>query len=136
MLIDINVLIDVVEERVPWYRDSVALLDALSRGRGQGFLAGHSVTTLYYLAKKSNGHIAASTVVSDALALATVVPLTNADFLRALSLGFKDFEDAVQVAAALQAGCDFIATRNTIDFAGSPIPALMPGVIAARLSMA
>lgn len=38
----------------------------------------------------------------------------------------SDFEDALQVAAALAANADFIVTRNLQDFRRSPLPALTP----------
>lgn len=46
--------------------------------------------------------------------------------LDAFSLGFSDYEDAVQCASAVAAGLDAIVTRNTEDFAGSPIPVYSP----------
>lgn len=53
------------------------------------------------------------------------------DFLLALQL--KDFEDAVQVAACLRAGADFLVTRNPRDFAGAPVELRSAGEIAAML---
>lgn len=37
-----------------------------------------------------------------------------------------DFEDAMQVAAAIACGAEVIATRNLRDFRESPVPALTP----------
>lgn len=38
----------------------------------------------------------------------------------------RDFEDALQVAAAMACGAQFIVTRNERDFKASPVPALSP----------
>ena len=38
----------------------------------------------------------------------------------------KDFEDALQVAAAEACGADVIATRNVRDYAKSPVRAATP----------
>jgi len=41
-------------------------------------------------------------------------------------LPLTDFEDSLQVAAALSCGAQFIITRNERDFRKSPVPALSP----------
>lgn len=51
----------------------------------------------------------------------------NREILRsALRLETKDFEDAVQIASAEAEGIDFIVTRDTADYAKSPVKALTP----------
>jgi hypothetical protein len=49
------------------------------------------------------------------------VPLGNAAFQRALALNLKDFEDAAQAAACLEAGADCLVTRNPRDYKGAPV---------------
>ena len=133
LLVDLNIVLDVVLKRGPWYRDAVTLLNALSAGAAQGYVASHAIATLYYLVNKANGRVAAVTAVTDLLGICAVAPLGTADFQRALALGFADFEDAVHVAAALQTGCAFIATRNTADFKGSPVPVRTAGELLSLL---
>jgi predicted nucleic acid-binding protein len=133
LLIDINVVLDVVLERKAWLRDSAAVLDAISSGRATGFIAGHGVTTIYYLAASANGRAAATTAVADLLQICDAVPLTTADFHRALALGLKDFEDAVTAAAALAIGADYVVTRNEKDFKGAPVAIRSPGKILSLL---
>jgi hypothetical protein len=45
---------------------------------------------------------------------------------RALPSAFRDFEDAVQMAAAVAAGADYVATRDVKDFSAGPVPAVTP----------
>ncbi len=45
---------------------------------------------------------------------------------QALALDFKDFEDAMQVAAALRFRADRLVTRNLKDYRNSPIPVVSP----------
>jgi predicted nucleic acid-binding protein len=125
LLIDINVVLDVVEEREPFKGESGELLSRLEQGRDrdgpQGFIAGHTITTIYYLAARSQGSSVAAGAVSDLLSIAHVVPLDLVDFTRALALhaaGVKDFEDAVQVAAALKVGADALVTRDKRHYKG------------------
>lgn len=134
LLVDTNVVLDVILERTPWARDAVRILDAVARGKALGFLAGHAVTTVHYIVAKEVGRTRATTAVADLLDVLTVVPLGAAEFQRALAIGLADFEDAVQVAACLASGADFLVTRNARDFKGAPIATRTPGEILATLS--
>jgi hypothetical protein len=53
--------------------------------------------------------------------------LGTAEAKHALGLSMKDFEDALQAAAAVAVGADTIVTRNVSDFASSPVGAVAPG---------
>jgi predicted nucleic acid-binding protein len=133
LLIDINVILDVVLARQPWVDDSAGILDALSQNRAIGFVAGHAITTIYYVVQRRSDRVAATTAVSDLLQICDVVPSSGADFRRALTLGLGDFEDAVTVAAALTSGADYLVTRNGKDFRGVPITVRSPGTVLALL---
>lgn len=121
VLIDTNVLLDVVLERKPWVDDATALLDAVAKGRATGYVASHTIPTVYYVVARARTRAVAATATSDLLGLLTVVPLDNGSFQRALGLGLRDFEDGVQAAACLQVGADCVVTRNAKDYKGAPV---------------
>jgi predicted nucleic acid-binding protein len=133
LLIDANVLLDVVLERKPWVADATALLDAVAKHRAEGCVAGHVITTVYYVVEHERNRAVAATAISDLLQLLTVVPLGNADFQRALGLGLRDFEDSTQAAACLQIGADYLVTRNEKDYKGAPVILRSAGEIVALL---
>jgi predicted nucleic acid-binding protein len=63
------------------------------------------------------------------------VARTTTESLRyAAQLEMKDFEDAMQVAAAAVCGAEVIATRNVRDYAKSPIRAARPASILDELA--
>jgi len=62
-----------------------------------------------------------------------VSPTDTDAFRYAATLPMKDFEDAMQVAAARACGAEVIATRNVKDFRRSPIPAKTPDEVVATL---
>lgn len=135
LLVDTNVFLDVILERKDLMRESAAVLDAIEDGRAKGYVSSHALTTIHYIVAKANGRAAAATAIADVLDLCEVVALNEADFHRALSLGLQDFEDAVQVAAALHVGADYLVSRNERDFKGSPVDVRSPTTIAILLSI-
>ena len=55
IFLDINVILDVLAKREPWFEDSAAVLSLLETDEFEGIVAAHSVTTLFYLASKHLG---------------------------------------------------------------------------------
>ena len=133
---DTNVLLDVVLERSPWAKEAGLLLDAVARGRAQGFVAGHAVTTVHYVVERAVNAAAAATAVADLLQLVVVVPLDGADFQRAMAMGLRDFEDAVQAAACLKVGAEYLVTRNARDFRGAPVETRTAGEVLGLIAVA
>lgn len=129
LLLDTNVILDVIVKRVPWAEEAVLVLDAVARGEARGLVAGHAITTVHYIVEKEAGRTAANTGVSDLLQVLAVVPVEAADFQRALALGLGDYEDAVQVAACLKAGVDYLVTRNAKDYKRAPVTPRTPGEV-------
>lgn len=136
LLVDTNVVLDVILAREPWAADAVRLLDTIERGGARGFIAAHAVTTVQYVVAKATDRTTANTAVADLLEVLTVVETGAAEFHRALAMGLGDFEDAVQAAACLTAGADYLVTRNAKDFKGAPVSTRTPGEILALLSEA
>lgn len=133
-LVDTNVLLDVLLAREPWAAEAVQLLDAVAAKRLTGYVAGHTVTTVFYLVERAAGRERARTAVADVLALLEVVPLDGGDLHRALSFELPDYEDAVQVAAALRVGATFVVTRDPKGFKGSAVPPRSAGEVLALLA--
>ncbi|MFQ5436126.1 MAG: PIN domain-containing protein, partial [Anaerolineae bacterium] len=47
ILVDLNVIVGVVQHRQPFYEESARVLDAVVRQEVAGWLAAHSLTTLF-----------------------------------------------------------------------------------------
>lgn len=91
------------------------------------------MTTAFYVIAKNQGAQGARTAVAELLRILDVVPAERADLSQALSMGWGDFEDAVQAVSASKVGADFIVTRDLRDFRDSPVPAREPGFVLAHL---
>jgi predicted nucleic acid-binding protein len=134
LLIDIDVALDVILEREPWVTEAALLLSAIQQGRAEGYLAGHTLPTIYYIVRENRKDRAvANAAVSKLLRIFEVVAVEKADFHSALGLAFTDFEDAVQTACAIKVAADYIVARNTRDFKKSPIPAIPAGAALAAI---
>lgn len=63
-----------------------------------------------------------------------VVTVDDPVIRKALSWGWPDFEDAVQMAAAATVGADYLVTRNPRDFQSGIIPVVQPAAFLTLLS--
>jgi predicted nucleic acid-binding protein len=126
MLIDLNVVLDVLQKRELFFAASSQVLSLVELGRIEGSISAHSVTTLMYLLSKDKSPELARVVLTSLLQFLKVVKVDRSTIEQALNLPYKDFEDAVQMIAALQSGQDFLITRNPRDYPHSPVPVLQP----------
>ena len=126
ILVDTNVLLDVALRRIPDFEESAALLDAIERSEQEMCVSWHSIATTYYLIERDLGRANALDFVSQLAEVANIPATGTASFQIALSVSLEDFEDAMQVAAAMVCDADYIVTRNLNDFQNSPIPAYSP----------
>lgn len=126
LMLDLNVLLDVVQRREPFYEASASVLSKVVEGEDAGAIPGHIVTTLYYVVRRSSGKEKADGFVEWVLSHLEVVAQEKGQFVRARSLPLSDFEDAVVASAAEAAECDVIISRNVTDFEGSPVQAMTP----------
>lgn len=74
VLLDLNVLLDVVQNRVPHYRDSAEVLSRARIGEIQALVPAHAVTTLQYILAKAAGQTKADQTVDWLLAHFEIVP--------------------------------------------------------------
>lgn len=125
-LLDVDVLLDVFTQRHPYYENSATLLALIERGKMKGMAAAHGLTTLFYLTAKYTSNSQARMAISELLQLLSVAVVNQQVIEQALALPMGDFEDAVQMAAAMQSGADYLVTRNVKDYKSSPLPAIRP----------
>jgi predicted nucleic acid-binding protein len=126
ILVDLNVIVDVMQNRPPFYEDSASVVDAVVREEVMGWLAAHSMTTLFYIISHTHNRETAVQAITGLLESFAITKLDDAVIREALSLGWRDFEDAVQIAAACAEGIDYLITRNIKDFQSGPVPVMQP----------
>ena len=113
---------------------SSAALDLVGQGKVEGYLAGHAVTTIAYLVQREKGLSAVENVLERLLSRMKIAPVMDASVRQALTMARPDFEDGVCAAAAQEAGCSVIVTRNPQHFRKSEPPAMLPETFLASQS--
>lgn len=134
ILLDTDVLVDVALDRAPYAEDAASLLDALEHRPGSAFMAWHTISNFYYSLAPTRGGPSTKEFLVELSRFVEVARTTTESLRYAAQLAMKDFEDAMQVAAAAACGAEAIATRNVRDYAKSPIRALRPGSLLAELA--
>lgn len=98
-------------------------------------VAWHTVSNLFYLLSAARSSSFAREFLGGLLDFATVASGGTESVRQALAMRMADFEDALQVAAAISTHANFIVTRNVADYRGSQIPALTPADFLKRFAI-
>jgi predicted nucleic acid-binding protein len=133
ILVDIDVILDVLAKREPFFASAARLWAEIENGRVRAYLAAHTVTTIFYFVAKARGKAFAKSAVSDLLSVFRIAPVKDSTLRLALESKMADFEDAVQFAAAKETAVSFIISRNIGDYKTSEIPATTPDLYLATL---
>jgi predicted nucleic acid-binding protein len=126
ILIDLNILLDVLQKREPFYSASANLLAAVEKVRVDGYVAAHSLTTLFYLIKKDRGIADAKALITNLLQFIKVASVDQTTIEQALNLNYPDFDDAVQMMCAVQCKVNCLVTRNIKDYQPALLPVMQP----------
>jgi predicted nucleic acid-binding protein len=126
VLIDLNILLDVLQKREPFYAASAHLMALAETGKIDAYVAAHSLTTLFYLIQKGTGAGQARAAITNLLQIIKVAPVDQGTLEGALNLDCPDFEDAVQMMAAVQCRLDCLITRDVKDYQPTLLPVMLP----------
>jgi predicted nucleic acid-binding protein len=134
VLLDINVVLDVLANRMPFVDEAEAILRQVEARAMEGLVAAHTITTLHFLLARNLGKAKARKVLTDLLHVVRVVPVDEDRIRHALALNWTDFEDAVQAACAEKAEADYLVTRDKKGFKKSPVKVVTPAELLALVS--
>lgn len=131
VLLDANVLLDcLVLESTGLPRSGKAASDQVltlcDSGIHHGIVAWHTLPIIAHYYRKQNTAHDTGAMMDALLAMLEVPTVAHSDAAGWRMVGITDFEDALQTTSAIAGGASVIITRNTGDFAGSPLPAMTP----------
>ena len=110
VLFDTNVVLDILLKRQGFAESALALAKTRTP-----WLSALSLANVCHIIGRSKTHLIGGPLgfMRSKFQLA---PLTADTVSRAVTLGFDDFEDALQIASAEAAGATHLVTRNLSDF--------------------
>lgn len=129
VLFDINVVLDVIEARVPHNQFSGPCLAMAEAGEITGMMAACSIDTLAYLLERDISPTRVRAIVSSLLEFLEVAPVDGHAISTAIEAKWNDLEDAILYQVAMASKCDCLVTRNVRDFLitdEDPLPVVTP----------
>ena len=132
LLIDGNILLDVLQKRIPHYEDSAKIWKMCETDLADGYVSALAFANLVYVMRKELNPEKISEVLRKLTLIFSFESLTASDISTAADMQWDDFEDALQAATAKRIHADCIITRNVKDFKKSEVIAFTPAEFLAR----
>ena len=133
LLIDANVVLDVLQKREPYWKDSSVIWKLCETEQAEGYISTLTFANLMYVMRRELDPAQIRDVLDKLRLIFRFADFTAADMEKAAEMGWDDFEDAIQAATAERIMADSIITRNVRDFRNSKVIAFTPSEFIARL---
>ena len=133
LLIDANILLDVLQNRVPYSHDSSLIWKLCETDSTEGYISSLTIANLIYVMRKELTPKKIEEVLQQLKLIFQLTDLSVSDITKAAEMKWADFEDAVQSIIAERIHADCIITRNVRDFKESRIIAFTPTEYLARI---
>ena len=125
-LIDGNILLDVLEAREPHLEASSKIWKLCETDRLEGYISALTFADLVYVLRKELTPEQICEVLEKLKLIFRFADLCESDLTEAANMKWKDYEDAVQSAAAKRIMADWIITRNIKDLRKSAVQVCTP----------
>ena len=130
---DTNIILDLLDSTRLGHVDAIELKESMKKSGAQGVCAWHSLSILEYIGAKKFGREEVLFILRE-LVREFDIPKTGSDeAMIAFQYLGTDFEDSMQIAAAVAGNVDCLVTRDKTGFVNCPISVLTPSECAARL---
>ena len=133
LLIDANVILDVLQQREPHYKDSSLVWKICETGQADGYISVLTIANLVYVMRKELDPEQVKDVIQKLKLIFQLADFSVTDLGKASEMKWSDFEDAIQSATAERIQADYIITRNVKDFTKSKVAAFTPSELITRL---
>jgi len=134
VLLDSNVALDAMLDRPPFNAAAAKLLSVAGEGV-EFFISASAVTDVFYITRRTikNNDFAMS-LLNDLLDTVSVATVGEHEIRRAISLGWNDFEDAVQYCAGERLFLDRIVSRDKDGYKSGAMPVCTPDELLLEIS--
>lgn len=127
LVIDTNVIIDVICNREPFFRDSQKILLLCASDEIEGYISAKSIIDIRYIVNKYiHDETRSRYILNVLMEFLKIIDLTSDDCFNALLSMNKNYEDSVLIESAKREHIDFIVTRNVKDFNTDKLNVMRP----------
>jgi len=126
VLIDTNVVLDVLCNRTDFVEESKKILKLCEVKKINGYVSALSIANIMYIMRKELDNNTIQDIIKKLSLIFDIIDLTGTDLIKASTLNFGDYEDAIQSIQAKRIKANYIITRNINDFTESEIKAIKP----------
>ena len=113
LLIDTNILLDVLQERHPYFETSFEIWGLCEFDDSvTGYISSMSLANIAYIMRKELTPERMQEIFMTLVMTFRFTDLSFSDLEKASDMKWRDFEDAVQSATAARINADYIITRN------------------------
>ena len=133
LLIDTNVILDVLINRPEFIKDSSMIWKLCETEQARGCISTLTYANMMYVMRKQMTPDQIAGIFRKLSLIFEFADFSPAVLERAVTMKWKDFEDAVQSATAEAIHADYIITRNLKDFTQSRVMAFTPSELLARI---
>ncbi len=133
LLIDTNVILDVLINRLEFVKDSSMIWKLCETEQARGYISTLTYANMMYVMRKQMTPDQIAEIFRKLSLIFEFADFSPAVLERAVTMKWKDFEDAVQSATAEAIHADYIITRNLKDFTQSRVMAFTPSELLARI---
>jgi predicted nucleic-acid-binding protein len=125
--LDTNIALDDMLDRQPFCADAKRILFMAKQGYFKCFVSASAITDIFYISSREwRNKETAMTTLKTLLSIVSVAGVDEEIIMRTVSLGWDDFEDAVQYAAGEAVSVDYLVTRDPAGFVDAAIQTLNP----------
>jgi predicted nucleic acid-binding protein len=126
VFVDTDVILDFLLDRTSFSEASVFLLTLGDMGKIKLLSSGLVFSNCYYVLRKISTHRKVMDALQSLASFIEFAPVDHQVVLDALHSSFKDFEDALQDAAATSGGAKYLITHNIKDYKRSELAVMTP----------
>jgi len=127
VFVDTNVILDLLADRPPFSKYAIELFSLAEQSKVNLYTSSHSIATAHYLLKKYRTEKDLRSMLYTLMDFIEAIAIDIPILKKSLLSQHKDFEDALQIYAALSnPQINFIVTRNLKDFKTAELPVYAP----------
>ncbi len=117
VLLDLNIILDVLLKREPFFQEALQILEQANKGEIEGYIAGNSIDTLVYILQRNNKkQDEIKKILKEIRKFLYISEINGENIDLAIDSMWNDFEDTLVYFSAKLHYLEGIITRNTKDF--------------------